>query len=479
LIASGGGACYARSSHVLDLLPMETSMPRFAFVACSVVLCSFAVACGGSESNNNPGGNDTGTIDETGGDTGTIDNDTGAPPDDTGPEVDNGAPSTDYPAKHPPFPQLVNQAGNLVLDTPKAFLVFYPGYTFETQLTEFAKTLGTQSYWSDATSEYGVGPITYVDQRELTGETAPATISSTEIEAFVSTKLKSGAWGTPDPKTIYTIFYPSTTSITMAGGPFGTSKSCSSFGGYHSDVNVTIGPTTSNYAFAVLPTCAKFGALTGIDAVTGALSHEWAEASTDPYPSTNGGADSTYSSVDTDHFIWELLGGAEDGDLCAQRPEAFFKPSGFSYTVQACWSNKAAKAGGDPCAPHPAGVYFNAAPVLPDHVTLDLSALGGGSVRTLGVKIPSGGSATIEVDLFSDGDTGGAFAVAAVDAIAQFTGGKPTLGFAWDRTTGLNGEKLHLTLTVLGASPFGKAHPFILVAHKGARVEEWPSLASE
>jgi hypothetical protein len=453
----------------------------FSFLFVSSI---FAVACGGSESNNTGDGNDSGTGVDTNppDDTGAPNDDTGTPPDDTGPEVDNGSPSTDYPAKHPAFPQLVNAAGNLVIDTPKAFLVFYPGYTFETQLKDFAKNLGAQSYWSDAVSEYGVGPMAYADTDfiELTGETAPATITSTDIETFVSTKLKSGTWGTPDPKTIYTIFYPSTTKITMSGGgPFGSSASCTSFGGYHSDVTVSIGATTQNYPFAILPTCAKFGNLTGIDAVTGALSHEWAEASTDPFPSTNGGADSTYSSVDNDHFIWNLLGGAEDGDLCAQRPEAFAKPSGFAYTVQSCWSNKAAKAGGDPCAPHPAGVYFNAAPLLPDHVTLDLSALGGGSVKTLGVKIPTGGTATIEVDLFSDGDTGGPFSVGAIDAIAQFTGGKPTLSFNWDRTSGLNGEKLHLTLAVLGSSPFGKAHPFVITARKGTRVQEWPSLASE
>src|SRR5262249_27871411 len=108
-----------------------------------------------------------------------------------------------------------------------------------------------------------------------------------------------------------------------------------------------------------------------------------------------------------------------------------------------------------------------------------LSALGGGSVKTMGVKIPTGGTATVEIDLFSDGDTGGPFTVSAIDAIAQFTGGKPTLSFAFDRTQGVNGEKLHLTLAVVGASPFGKAHPFILVSKKSGRVQEWPSLASE
>lgn len=457
-------------------------MPRtsISIAPASVFLVTaLSVACGGSVNNNAPVDNDAGA--ETN-DTGSIVDDSGSVDEtsvDTAPEVDNGSPSTTYPAPHPPFPQLVNKAGNLVLDAPKTFLVFYPSYKYQTQIETLAKSIGTQSYWSDAVSEFGVGPIDYAGEKILTGVTAPTSISDTEIVTFVSENLKSGAWGTPDPKTIYTIFYPQTTTITTSGGPFGSSKSCSSFGGYHSDVTVTIGATSANYPFAVLPTCATFGGLVGIDGLTGALSHEWAEAATDPFPSTNSGADATYSSVDDDHFIWNLLGGAENGDLCAQRPEAFFKTTGFDFVTQSCWSNKAAKAGGDPCAPKPTGVYFNAAPVVSDRVLLDLSALGGGSVSTRGVKIPKGGSATIEVDLFSDADTHGPFKVGAVDVVAQFTGGKPTLGFAWDRQTGVNGEKLHLTLTVLGASPFGKAHPFVIQSTKGATSQVWPTLASE
>ena len=455
---------------------------RLSFVfapLASLVVLSVA-ACGGSESSGAP-------TDDTGiGTTDTfVDPDSGLPetPDEDtgGPEVDNGAPSDVYPAPHPAFPTLTNAAGGDVLKTPKVYLTYYPGYEFGTQMQTFAKNVGATGYWSKAVSEYGVGAITYVDTKELTGETAPTDISDKQIETFFATKIAAGAFGTPDTNTIYTIFFPRTTTITLAGGGLGgSSKSCSSFGGYHSDVAVDVGGTTSNYAFAVLPTCASFGGMSAIDSLSGSLSHEWAEASTDPFPSTNSGGDSTYSGVDNDHVIWNVLGGAENGDLCAQRGDAFFKSEvGFDFVVQSCWSNAAAKKGGDPCAPKFPGVYFNAAPVVSDKVSLDLSAFGGGSVLTKGVKIPKGTSSTIEIDLFSDADTKGPFKVTAVDVIQRFAGGTSSMTFAWDRTQGVNGEKLHLTVTVTGSSPFGKAHPILLTSTLGKITQTWPFLVSE
>ncbi|MEO7096403.1 MAG: hypothetical protein ABI175_24300 [Polyangiales bacterium] len=439
----------------------------------SLLVLSLA-ACGGStESGANPAEDtDPGTADTL------VDPDSGTPEtgdEDTAPPVDNGAPSDVYPAPHPPFPTLVNQAGGAILETPKVYLTYYGAYEFATEMQTFAKNVGATKYWKEAVGEWGVGPITYVDTKVLT-EAAPATISDAEVETFFTTKIKAGEFGTPDTNTIYTVFFPRTTKIKLSGGFGGPSESCTSFGGYHSDVEID----GKLYAFAVLPTCASFGGLSAISALSGSLSHEWAEAATDPYPSTNGGADGAYGGVDADHVVWNVLGGAENGDLCAQRPDAFFKSEpGFDFVVQSCWSNVAAKKGGDPCAPKFPGVYFNAAPVATEKVKLDLSAFGGGSVNTLGVKIAKGESKTIEVDLFSDADTKGAFKVTAVDAIQRFTGGAASMTFAWDRTSGVNGEKLHLTVTVTGTSPFGKAHPILLASTLGKITQTWPFLVSE
>ncbi len=211
------------------------------------------------------------------GDDGGVD---AAPPPDAAPPLDNGAPSTTYPAPHPPLPELVNQAGGKVLATPKAYLIFYPGYEHAAVIQALVQAVGATPYWSATTAEYGVGPLGYAGTIELTGETAPATITDKAVEAFLNGKIASGAFGDADPSVVYSIFYPKSTTITLAGGgPLGPSQSCSSFGGYHSNTEVVIaGAAKKNFAFAVLPTCATFAGQSEIDGLTGALSHELVEA---------------------------------------------------------------------------------------------------------------------------------------------------------------------------------------------------------
>ena len=395
------------------------------------------------------------------------------------PAVDNGAPSTTYPAPHPPLPQLVNQAGGKVLTSPKVYLIVYPGYEHTAAVQAFAQALGTSAYWTETTKEYGVGAIEYVGTKELT-DTPPTTIVDTDVEKFIAAKLAAGEFGTPDPSTLYAIFYPQTTTITSSTGGIGGGSSCSSFGGYHSDTAVKVGDTTSNYAFAVLPTCPTFGGLSGIDALTGAASHELIEAVTDPFPSTKNGQESAYSSVDLDHFIWVIAGGTESGDLCVPETNAFIKIPALGYTVQRTWSNAAAKLSHDPCVPAMKEAYFQSAPVMNESVTMTLPpSFGGQDVPTKGVTIPIGKSKTIEVDLFSDGPTSGPWTVSAVDALAVLGAGA-TLSFKWDRTSGLNGEKLHLTVTVTGASTFVPgAHPFSIKSTLGGIEQRWPGLVVE
>jgi hypothetical protein len=439
-------------------------------LACSPLLLA-AAACGSSSSGPDapaPGPSPSPTAAPT---------EAPAPTASAAPVVDNGAPSTTYPAPHPPLPVLVNQAGGKVLVAPKVFLVVYPGYTHTAGVQSFAQALGTSAYWTATTKEYGIGAIEYAGTKELTGETAPATITDTDVQAFIAAKIASGDLGAPDPNTLYAIFYPETTTITLSGGGIGGGSSCTSFGGYHGDVAVSVSGKSADYAFAVLPTCASFGGLAGIDALTGAASHELVEAVTDPFPSTKNGAESAYSSVDSDHFIWVLAGGTEAGDLCVPETDAFQKLPGLDFTVQRTWSNASAKLGHDPCVPAMKDPYFQSAPVLTETVTLTLPAsFGGSDVTTKGVTIPIGKSKTIEIDLFSDAATSGPWTVSAEDALGSLGGGK-TLDFAWDRTKGLNGEKLHLTISVKGASSFVPgSHPFTIVSTLGAKKATWPGL---
>lgn len=379
---------------------------------------------------------------------------------DAGPVVDHGAPSTTYPAPHPVAPKVVSYGGS-VDKAPKIVPIFFKNDALKAGLVDFASKIGASPYWKANTTEYGVGAVTSGPAVELT-TAPPATITDKGVETFLQ-GLFDGThpeFGTaPDPNTIYTIYFPLSTTITISGGGGlggGSSTSCDAFGGYHD--STTVG--TTPLVYAVVPECADFGGLTGIDVVTSTSSHEWLEAATDPHPTS----DPAYASVDDDHIIWAyFLGGGEIGDMCAQDPDSFYKPTDLGYYVQRSWSNAAAKAGHDPCVPALENtVYFNSAPVLPD--TLDM---GGGSTK--GVKIAVGDTKTIEVDLFSEADTGGPWTVKARSL--DYSGTK-TLDLSLDRDSGQNGEKLYLTIKALAKSQYGMS-AFMISSRLNNRTTRW------
>jgi hypothetical protein len=467
-----------------------------------LVTCAFAasvailspLACGGSSASSQPspdagGGDSTGSPETS---TGTQDSAAVDSPADTPPDaVDNGAPSTNYPGPHPALPQLVNNANGKVLTSPKVYLVFYSGYTpaTVTALQDFAQKMVTSTFWSTTTQEYGVGALAYGGTITLpVSETPPTNISSTDIQTWVAAEIQAGTFGTPDPQAIYTIVYPESTTITQPN-PVSTllmsPTSCVDFGGYHDNTtaSVTDGGATTSYAYAVIPTCMGSSA----DDLTSVISHEWVEASTDPFLTSggtftlSGGPNAAFYSVDKDHLVWDLLGGGEAGDLCEpESPAVYITPADIGHMVQRTWSNLQAQGSHDPCAPDIAGAFFDAAPVLTETVTFSSTITG--TITSKGVTIPVGQSKTIEVDLFSDGDPGGPWTVTAEDVLYKYYGsyGIPkSLSFAWDRTQGLNGEKLHLTVTVTSASIIAGAHAFMITSSNGSRQAVWPGLVVE
>jgi hypothetical protein len=295
--------------------------------------------------------------------------------------------------------------------------------------------------------------------------------------------------------------YPAGLTISLSsGGGGGSSASCTDFGGYHSDfalpptTTVTLDPADagaadggmedagdlpdggtitflsnpnglSYAAYAVIPRCTNFGSLTGIDAVTGAESHELAEASTDPYPND----EPAYATVDDRHFFWErALGGGEVGDMCAQNLGAFTKFEGLAFTVQRIWSNKNAKEGHDPCQPElPGEVYFNSMPELKDLTTVNF---GGTSLTYESVNVPVGSSRTINLDLFSEGDTGGPWTVSVQD-LNSFAGGQALVDFTLSPISGQNGNQLQMSIVPKTASR--RSDTFIVVSTRGNDQNLW------
>jgi hypothetical protein len=417
--------------------------------------------------------------------TATVDAGADAAPIDAGSDVDNGAPSTNYPAPHQPLPQLVNAAKGPILTAPNAYLIFFPSYPYETGLQSFAKSAAGSQYWSTTTGEYGVGPLTYAGTIDLT-ESAPAMLSQSDVQTWMGNAIQTGKLGTPDPQAIYTIVYPLMTVITEpnpVSPVFGNVQSCQAFGGYHDNVSVAVGDagTPTTFAYAVIPTCGPLPTLTE------AISHEWVEASTDPELTSSGtftltgGPNAAFYSPDQNHIVWALLGGGEAGDLCEPEGQDIYIAADVGNLVQRTWSNASAMGSHDPCVPSIPGAFFDSVPVLSEMVSFNSPLTG--MVTTQGVTIPVGSSKTLEVDMFSDGDTGGPWNVAADDVLSTYYGAygiKPSMTFAWDRTSGQNGEKLHLTITVTtGSGLTGGAHAFEITSTLGSRQAVWPGLVVE
>jgi hypothetical protein len=412
-------------------------------IVSSIFFFSVVMACGGSTSPSVPdsggGGDDAGSQPDV------------TPAEDAGPDVDNGTPSTTYPAFKIDAPQVVSFGGP-TMAAPKLVPVYFSNddTTFTGQLTTFMSKLGASSFWLPAVSEYGVGVITSQTPIQLT-ESAPATLDDSDIQTWLAAKIDDQTLPAPDANTLYALYYPDGTTITL-GQQGGTS--CQDFGAYHDNITYK----TGDVAYAVMPRCSGWGPSV-LGTTTSAASHEFIEASTDPFPQTN----TAYGQVDDNHILWEyVLGGGETGDMCAQFSASYVTPTDLGFEVQRAWSNTAAKAGHDPCQPADKSPYFNSMPVLKDDISL-----GGQGNNTKGVHIPIGSSATIEVDLFSDADTGGPWTVSASD-----TSGAGAITFAWDRETGQNGEKLHLTINAVKKTQYG-ASGFIIKSKLNGRTTSW------
>jgi hypothetical protein len=436
-------------------------------------------ACGSS--NGAPAAADAGHVEET---STTVDSG-GGDVRDAGPTQEAQVPeAAGYPAFAPSdVPQVVSSGGP-VMKTPKVVPIFYAADDSATvaSLQDFLGKLPASPYWSAFATEYGVGAVSVAPAIMLT-DTLPPNYDDSQIQAFLADKLQSAdpAFPAPDANTIYAFFFPPNVTITVgatvptgdagddaaipadAGVAPGVSTSCNDFGGYHDNIALT---TSTNVAYAVVPRCASFGPLMALDAITGPASHEIAEAATDPFPS---GAPA-FLSVDPTHAYWkQLLGGGEVGDMCAQG-DVFTKfPPSMPYTVQRIWSNLAAKAGTDPCVPVPEGLtYFNTLPNMPDVLTITSR---GGSVNPKGIEIPVGGSKTLELDLFSSAPMSDPWEVRILDlGYLDSTGTSPANTYlsatfmecqGAETCQGQNGDKLHVTLTVMQAGR-RNYEPFII-----------------
>jgi hypothetical protein len=364
-------------------------------------------------------------------------------------------------ATHPTQP-VIGNAGGSVLTAPVVVPVFFANdATAQQQLESFLTMLASpqETYWHAVSHEYGVGALT-IAPTVIATETPPTTDSA--LQSLVTAHAAgTGGWPANTQNTIYAVFLPEGVTLTMGGG-----TSCVDFGGYHSEVQTSVGTAV----YAAMPRCTTSVNFPGLQYVTIATSHELLEASTDPHPFQSP----AYATVDDEDAIIQLMPGPELGDMCEVQ-RAAYQPLVGSFMVQRTWSNESAAAGHDPCVPALTTPYVEAAANLSD-VTV---GGGGQSVVTRGVQVPVGTSKDVEVDLYSDAPSSD-FTVVAYDVASMYQKQTPALELTLDRSTGRNGDKLKLTIKRLAASQqFGVSEFVLQTQVNGVTVGVWWGLASQ
>ena len=187
-----------------------------------------------------------------------------------------------FPATFPTPPQVIT-GGGPVLSTPSLVPVFFAGddATIVSEATDFVNGIGATSYWSTALTEWHVGTATATSPVSATAADLTTlggtdmTITDASIQSWLGEKLNNNdtSYPTATANSVYVLFFPSGYSVTLPAGFGGqTEVSCQTFGGYHSDFALDSAHGGINVSYAVIPRCANFGGLTGIDAVTATAS---------------------------------------------------------------------------------------------------------------------------------------------------------------------------------------------------------------
>jgi len=268
----------------------------------------------------------------------------------------DGGPDGGSVAEHAPFPQVVDNGGDL-LNSPSLVTITFPGYEYEAQVQAFGDWIFTSNWMAAVGLEYDVGRGQHL-KKVVLSSAAPAEFDEGSIGAFIANRIRIGQLPPPTEGILYMLYLPSDTIVTQLYNGQAYQVSCMSTFAAHDYSQVT--STSAPFAYAWVASCTKpvpnIPLPIGLDGVTTAASHELIEAATDPYGEG-------YHLLSYDYANpWALL-GLEVGDLCVL---SFATEDG--YRLQRVWSNQAARLGGSPCVPVPAGVSYRGVSTSPGYV---------------------------------------------------------------------------------------------------------------
>jgi hypothetical protein len=356
------------------------------------------------------------------------------------------------------LPQVVT-VGGPVLTAPKVQPILYSSDPAGGDVLSFLQELATTSYWTETTSEYGVGQLTVLPAITLTTP-APTMVTDAMLESMLSDNMSgsSPAWGTADPSTIYLFVLPPG-SIQQDG----EGACCTNYDGYHYEADVGTGVAQVTVPYALSCACSGFDGpgVSDLQERTIDMSHELVEAATDPFPDSNP----AYTQEDTADIVWTLVTDGEVADMCEFYDDANVIPPGSTFMVQRSWSNAAAARFENPCVPVVTTTpYFNSFPQLASVMYDDgVDA----PFPTQGVRIPLGSSKTVGVSLKSGATFAGTWTVDTFDYDAAIVGGAPEISARPARASGTDGDMVQLTISPTSKDTYLQGEAFIIWSDYG------------
>ena len=312
------------------------------------------------------------------------------------------------------------------------------------QAERFLQDLAASPAYLAELRPYGLESMSYAAGTPSTGA-LPTTLSDTDVRAALRASIAANPSVSDATleSTIFVLVIPEGTTYTLGSGTTEDTL-CTQLGGYHSFLTIADGGNPIVYA--VVEECALAAPYPTnvLDAATLFLSHEIAEAITDPQafdldPTDDAPSNPAYLAP-SDLSTFLVLGQGEVADLCAF-PFAYYRDSS-NYLEQHLWSNAAAQAGQDPCG---APIYRGVAPLPGETQSLSLTGLPAG-YSVSGLSIPVGTTQTISLGFFSSAPQA-PWVMSAVDA-ALLTGSPDNLTLGLSGNSGQNGDQVQLQITV-------------------------------
>lgn len=282
-------------------------------------------------------------------------------------------------ASHTALPQLVF-GGEAILQHPHVVTVTFDGDPYRAQIEAYNSKLLNLQWWSAVTAGYcdaagkciesGDSAVVHLAEKPAMSYTDSTVVGkAATLQDFIKSHIDQQDLPAPATDTLYVLYFPNTTKLTLSEGGGQSAQSCQAFGGYHHSMLYQGKPI----AYAVVPECSGGGGgqgsgLSKVETFLFAGSHEIIEAATDPYfvQVQGGEMPGGYNLNTTDYNVipWMLaFGGGETADLCPYIPGTDLTYADENGQIVArSWSNLAAKGSHNPCVPAPPGPYFNLAP---------------------------------------------------------------------------------------------------------------------